>query len=107
MMRNDSTSKTSKKIVSTESEVDICVSSQSAKFSSDTIDHTQGMDPDSPWEENPHSDHVPEAEWTKITSEFTNVGCNPILLHTCSFLIIVWVPRGHHCRKRSVFASRI
>ncbi|KAH0832272.1 hypothetical protein J3R83DRAFT_13265 [Lanmaoa asiatica] len=32
------------------------------------------MDPDSPWEENPHTDHVPEAEWTKITSEFTNSG---------------------------------
>ncbi|KAN0087842.1 hypothetical protein V8E55_006463 [Tylopilus felleus] len=32
------------------------------------------MDPDSPWEENPVTDHVPEAEWTKITSEFTNSG---------------------------------
>ncbi|KAF8441039.1 hypothetical protein L210DRAFT_3334197, partial [Boletus edulis BED1] len=32
------------------------------------------MDPDSPWEENPDTNHVPEAEWTKITSEFTNAG---------------------------------
>lgn len=39
-----------------------------------SIDNTQGrMDADSPWEEDPHVDHVPEAEWTKITSEFTNV----------------------------------
>ncbi|KAG9315435.1 hypothetical protein JVU11DRAFT_3045 [Chiua virens] len=32
------------------------------------------MDNDSPWEEDPKVDHVPEAEWTKITSEFTNTG---------------------------------
>ncbi|KAF8548104.1 hypothetical protein OG21DRAFT_1423667 [Imleria badia] len=32
------------------------------------------MDPDSPWEENPDTNHVPEAEWTKITSDFTNSG---------------------------------
>ncbi|KAG6372745.1 hypothetical protein JVT61DRAFT_7140 [Boletus reticuloceps] len=32
------------------------------------------MDPDSPWEENPDMNHVPEAEWTKIASEFTNAG---------------------------------
>lgn len=79
------------------------------EFSCEIIDHTQGhrrMDPDSPWEENPHNDHVPEAEWTKIASEFTNVGCSHFSLHPCSFLIIVWVPRGHHCRKRSVFTSR-
>jgi hypothetical protein len=32
------------------------------------------MDPDSPWEENPDTHHAPEAEWTRITSEFTNSG---------------------------------
>ena len=66
------------------------------------------MDPDSPWEENPETHHAPEAEWTKITSEFTNVGIHRFTPHSCSFLIIlVWVPRGHHCRQGSLFTARL
>ncbi|KAF8548101.1 hypothetical protein OG21DRAFT_1489655 [Imleria badia] len=38
------------------------------------IDLTDDTDPDSPWEENPDTNYVPEAEWTKITSDFTNSG---------------------------------
>ena len=41
------------------------------------------MDPDSPWEENPETHHAPEAEWTKITSEFTNVGIHRFTPHSC------------------------
>ncbi|KIJ07744.1 hypothetical protein PAXINDRAFT_120784, partial [Paxillus involutus ATCC 200175] len=32
------------------------------------------MDSDSPWEEHPRTEHAPEANWTKISTEFTNSG---------------------------------
>ncbi|KAG7098383.1 hypothetical protein E1B28_000341 [Marasmius oreades] len=32
------------------------------------------MDFDSPWDENPHPDSTRDAEWTKMSSEFTNAG---------------------------------
>jgi hypothetical protein len=28
---------------------------------------------DSPWEENPRADYAPEADWAKLSNEFTNV----------------------------------
>lgn len=43
------------------------------------------MDLDSPWDESPSLDSTVELEWTRISSQFTNVGPTPVFQHVSTY----------------------
>jgi hypothetical protein len=62
---------------------------------------------ESPWEEDPHSASLQDAEWSRLSTNFTNVrrtSPSPTLVHQ---LLLGRIPRGSDSRERSCAPGRV